>query len=625
MRAFRLACTAALSWTFLAGSASADIDRPDPRAQRRVMPELVAESRGDVWRLEPSGAHDELLAQDDQRRRPGVAPRAAPVEPPADPRAVPPPTAADPSEFLPIPDRWRLIEALGVKERWFDPYNQNTLKGDRPLFDDWFAVISVISDTVFEPRRLPFPVGGQTTARPGSNSSFGRYRSYVVNQNLITSLSVIKGMTAFKPPDYELRFTPVFNVNYAATEERRLLKADPRRGTTRTDGAIGIQEAFFDYHIRNVSDRYDFDSIRFGVQPFSSDYRGFLFQDSQLGVRLFGNRDNNRWQYNVVWFRRAEKDTNSGLNNLGKPVRRDDVFGVNLYRQDLPVFGFTPQLSWFYNRNREAGVEYYDRNGFLQRPAILGDQRGRDYDVHYVGFAGDGHFDRINLTHQFYYATGSQRGNPFIGTRDKVSIGAFMVAVEPSIDFDWIRLRLSGMYASGDRDPTDKRAGGFDAIFENPQFAGADTSYWIRQGIPFIGGGGVGLSGRNALLPALRPSKEEGQSNFINPGLILLGFGADFDITPEFRLSGNVNHLSFANTSSLRYLRNQNRVRQDIGWDVSAAAIYRPGFIQNLVFRLSGAVLLPGQGLKDLFDVRDGPGVGGNFLYSILFNAVLTY
>jgi hypothetical protein len=28
---------------------------------------------------------------------------------------------------LPLPDRWRLIETLGVvKERWFDPYHQNT-------------------------------------------------------------------------------------------------------------------------------------------------------------------------------------------------------------------------------------------------------------------------------------------------------------------------------------------------------------------------------------------------------------------------------------------------------------------------------------------------------------------
>lgn len=36
---------------------------------------------------------------------------------------------------FPIPDRWRLSETLGLahKERFLDPYNQNTYKGDRPL------------------------------------------------------------------------------------------------------------------------------------------------------------------------------------------------------------------------------------------------------------------------------------------------------------------------------------------------------------------------------------------------------------------------------------------------------------------------------------------------------------
>ena len=36
----------------------------------------------------------------------------------------------------------------------------------------------------------------------------------------------------------------------------------------------------------------------------------FPFQDLQLGIRLFGNRDNNLWQYNLAWFRKLEKDTN---------------------------------------------------------------------------------------------------------------------------------------------------------------------------------------------------------------------------------------------------------------------------------------------------------------------------
>jgi hypothetical protein len=90
------------------------------------------------------------------------------------------------------------------------------------------------------------------------------------------------------------------------------------------------------------------------------------------------------------------------------------------------------------------------------------------------------------------------------------------------------------LYASGDGKPFNNTQAGFDAIFENPIFAGADTSYWIRQSIPFAGGGrAVSINGRNGILNSLRSSKEEGQSNFVNPGTVLLGAGADFDITPN--------------------------------------------------------------------------------------------
>jgi hypothetical protein len=47
---------------------------------------------------------------------------------------VRPPPEAFPADQIPLPDRWRIIETLGIaRERWFDPYNQNTYKGDRPI------------------------------------------------------------------------------------------------------------------------------------------------------------------------------------------------------------------------------------------------------------------------------------------------------------------------------------------------------------------------------------------------------------------------------------------------------------------------------------------------------------
>ena len=571
-------------------------------------------------------------ASEDSRRRPAQAPAPRPaaqdrVEPVTDPNAVPPPAPVLPREFLPIPDRWRLLDTLLGPEKLYDPYNTNTIKGDKPVFgEDWFVSLTAISDTIFEPRRVPIPVGNQGTATPGANNTFGRYTQTVFSQSVIASVALIKGNTAFKPPDFELRLTPVVNYNRVKAEEVGALFADPGRGTQRTDGFTGLQEAFVDYHLRNVSDRYDFDSLRVGIQPFSTDFRGFLFQDNQLGVRLFGNRYNNRFQYNAAYFRRIEKETNSGLNDISAPLRNDDIAILNLYGQDLPVLGHTSQITYVLNRNNEGDTQHYDQNGFLVRPATIGDQRGRDYIVNYFGFNGDGHFGRINLTSSIYYALGRDERNQFAGDNKPQDIRAYFGAAEASMDFDWLRVRLSGLHASGDRNPRDRVATGFDAIFENPVFAGADTSYWIRQAMPLIGGGGVTLSPRNGLLPALRSSKDEGQSNFVNPGLNLLGVGTDMDLLPELRLSTNLNRLSFVDTSSLEYLRNQGKIDTAIGWEVSAALIYRPYFTQNVVARLSGAILVPGKGLEALYDTSgNGTQSDGKLLYSVLGNLVLTF
>jgi hypothetical protein len=563
--------------------------------------------------------------QDESRRRPGQVEEPRRDLPPVDPTAVAPPSRVLPRETIPVPDRWRIVESIGVKDNWLDPYNQNTLKGDRPIFDDWFVNLVGISDTVFEPRALPTPVAFQSSDRAGSVDLFGREDQTIFSQNVITSLSVIKGNTAFKPPDIEFRITPVLNYNHVKVEEDRILRIDPRTGTKRGDAHIGVQELFLDYHIRNVSDRFDFDSIRVGIQPLTLDFRGFLFQDQQPGIRLFGTRDNNIWQYNIGWFRRLEKDTNSGLNTFSSKIRDDDLIFANLYHQDFPVVGYTVQGVLAYNRNREGNDKpFYDTNGFLQRPASIGVERPGGYDVYYAGFNGDGHFGRLNLTHSIYAAFGDVATNPYTSftKNEKAKIRAFFAAVEPSIDFSWIRLRGQALYASGDNDPFDNKAKGFDAIFENPQFAGAETSFWIRQPVPLIGGGGVAMSVRNGVLVNLRTSKEHGQSNFINPGTILLGAGADFDVLPEFRISANLNHISMAKTGVIEVLRNQPLTSKSIGWDASVATIYRPTFIQNVVFRASAATLLGGGGFKDLFAVD---GDNGKRFYSVLFNLILTY
>ncbi len=550
-------------------------------------------------------------------------PMGRPLEaiiPAIDPRQVPPPSPLLPRDSLPVPDRWRIMDQLGiVNQRLLDPYNPNTLKGDRPVFgEDWFFNLGLISDTLFEARKLPTPIGAQSTQDPQSDDQFGRGRQSTFAQSLIVSLSLLKGSTSFKPPEIEFRFVPVLNYNVSKVEEVRALRIDPRSGTRRNDNFLGIQEAFVDYEYNIASEQFDFDDVRVGIQPFISDFRGFLFQDQPVGVRFFGTRESNRWQYNLAWFRRIDKDTNSGLNDIGKSLRKDDVFVANLFRQDFLVPGFTLQGTVIHNMNRETADAFLDNNGFQIRPAIFGDVRPHKYNVTYFGASGDGHFGRWNTTASLYYAIGKDDRNPF--SQRSADISAFYGVGEVSRDFDWFRIRGSALYATGDRDPYDNKENGFDAILENPQIAGADTSFWIRQAVPLIGGGGVALSGRNGVLASLRSSKDQGQSNFTNPGVALIGVGADFDVSPQWRVIGNVNQLWFANTTVLSVLRNQGNIDRSLGTDVSAAVQYRPFFTQNIVLNASAAALLPGKGLKQLYDAGSG-----KTQYSILFNVLLTY
>jgi len=553
------------------------------------------------------------------RRRAGE--EAGPFVPtPCNPRALPPPGTAL-VDFTGYPDRWRLVSALGYPEDLANPWQGNNwLKGDRPVFgDDWFASLTGVSDTVVEPRRFPVPVGGPVTEDPGSLDVFGEGEQLVLAETVLLEGVLYKGNTVFMPPEWEFRIIPAFNLNYARAEEAGLLGAPADADTTRRDGSVGLQGLFVDRHLRDVSARYDFDSLRVGIQPFTADFRGFLFQDSPLGIRLFGTRDNNRYQYNLAWFRRLDKDINSGLNAIldrGLPaIRDDDVVVANLYAQDTPVPGFTSQVVAAYNRNREAGDVQYDENGFIQRPASIGIEQGRDYDVFYLGYNGDGHWRRFNLSVSGYAALGDETRSTF--TTGGGDIRAFFLATEASRDFDWIRARASLLYASGDDDPFDDEATGFDAIFENPLFAGADTSFWIRQPVPLIGGGRVGLSGRNGVLNSLRPSKELGQANFSNPGTVLLGIGADLDLSPTLRVSANANELWFADSATVEVARAQGGIDEHIGLDLSVALTWRPLAIQNIVLRLSAAALLPGKGYEQLYQ--------DEMAYSILGNLVLTY
>src|SRR5438874_10675175 len=177
-------------------------------------------------------------------------------------------------------------------------------------------------------------------------------------------------------------------------------------------------------------------------------------------------------------------------------------------------------------------------------------------------------------------------------------INAQFAAVELSYDRDWARFRTSFLWSSGDSNPNNHHACGFDGILDNPNFAGGEFSYWQRQSIRLFG---VNLVNRESLFPNLRSSKTQGQSNFVNPGLTLLNFGADFELTPRCRLVTNANLLWFDETQVLKTFVFQEKIGRSIGTDLSLGVEYRPHLNNNVVINAGAATLMPGQGFRDLY------------------------
>jgi hypothetical protein len=288
-----------------------------------------------------------------------------------------------------------------------------------------------------------------------------------------------------------------------------------------------------------------------------------------------------------------EKDTNSGLNSFA--YRHQQVMIANIYRQDFIKPGYTIQASFHYDKDDPSFQ--YDTDNFLVRPAPIGEVVPHSVRAYYYGLAGDGHFGKLNLTHAFYQVLGHDNFNEIAGRY--VNINAQMAAAELSLDKDWLRYRLSFFYASGDKDPRDGAARGFDTIFDNPNFAGGIFSFWDREGI-MLTPTGVNLVNQNSLVPDLRTSKTEGQANFVNPGLFLYNAGVDADITPKLRGFINLNLLRFAHTDPLELLLFQSNIHAGIGADTGIGFVYRPPLSENMVITSGIDALVPFQGLRDI-------------------------
>jgi hypothetical protein len=538
------------------------------------------------------------------------------------PESLPP--AAD--VFAAVPDRWALHqpeyrrysapgEYVYTKPRWYDPFNRNRFKGDEPIWPSLlgqqvFLNITATSDTTFDARRVPSP-SNVSAANPGSDEFFGRGEQEFVDQTLRFSFDLFHGDTSFKPVEWRVRITSEISITDFNVRELGIVGPDVRSGTNRFDTHVGLQEAFAEIKLHDLGPNYDSVSLRAGIQQFNADFRGFLFVDEQPAVRIFGDLFSDKIEYNAAYFQFLEKNTNSGLNTFER--RHQQVALGNVHLQDFFFPGYTAEFvaAW----NKDDATIHYDDNGFLVRPAPIGNVINQNpgagpiphaIRVGYFGWLGSGHIHRFNITHAFYQAVGEDTFNPIAGR--PVTVNAQLAAAEISYDRDWVRYRVSAFYTSGDANPRDSRARGFDSILDLDSFAGGLFSFWNREGFRLTGSG-VLLTTPGSLIPSMRSSKDEGQANFVNPGIFLANAGADFDITPKLKGFANVNFLRFERTEPLEFVLFQAPIRHTIGVDYGAGVVYRPPLSENIVLTGGTAMLTPGDGFRDIY--------GGKTLFSL--------
>jgi hypothetical protein len=526
------------------------------------------------------------------------------------PSGVLPRDQQDDPHFVPLEDRWRVgfpewnrytdgttadADAPYQLGHWWDPFNENVLKGDYPILgQNTFFVLTATSQTIYEPRQTPIATTPfESTANPYSAQFFGRPNQNLFDQLISTSFELFHGDAAFRPVDWRIKITPEFNFNYINFDELAHVNPNVLDGTARPRTYLALNEWFAEAKLADLSPNYDFVSIRAGSQPFLSDFRGFIFSDINRAVRIFGNLDSNREQFNLIYFRQLEKDTDSALNTFHD--RHQQVLIGNFFVQDFVYPGYTSE--WSVHYNHDDPTFRFDTNSFLVRPDPVGVFTPHTLDVIYLGWTGDGHINQFNVDNALYFAFGRDSLNP-IANRGQ-DICAEMAALELSYDRDWMRFRVSGLYSSGDDNPRNGHATGFDSIQNDPNFAGSEFSYLGRQAISLFG---VNLFNRESLIPDLRSSKIEGQSNFVNPGLILLNAGVDFDITPKLRLITNLNFNWFDSVAVLRQFTFQQHIDNFIGIDLSMGIEYRPFLNNNVIIKAGVASLIPGEGFQELYD-----------------------
>ena len=317
-----------------------------------------------------------------------------------------------------VRDRWRVSfpeydrygSAAGGRDipfkrgKWYDPYSQNLLKGDYPIFGNkFFMILSAVDSVGVEQRRTPIP-SNINSARPGSAEFFGKPEVLGIGHTLQFSFEMFHGDTTFRPRNWAIKISPTLSLpNYVRTREVGVVNVDPRRGTNRTDWHLSFEDAFAEVKLEDLNANFDF-----GLHPRG--HPAFRLRLSRLHLH--------RQQPRRAGLRRVRQQplpvqprlllaVGEGYQQRAQPLRHAPP--ERLHLQHLPAGlhqegPHRPDHLRLQRRPPRASSSTATASSSAPRSSATPARTPSRWAT--SGVNTDGHMGRINLTTSYYFANG---------------------------------------------------------------------------------------------------------------------------------------------------------------------------------------------------------------------------
>ena len=397
--------------------------------------------------------------------------------------------------------------------------NQNKLKGDYPVFGKrTFFNFTGVSDTLLEGRNLPVAERRQHRAAAAASSSSAAAASTCRSRRSRTSFDLFRGDTVFRPD--RLARPLRAGLQRATSSTCRSTTASTPTCAARTRASI-TTSACRSSSSRRSSSTSAITTTSCRSAPASRSSRRTSAASWRCSKRpasaCSARCESSRIEYNAAVFDMLEKDTNSGFNEMNR--RHQQIYIANVYVQDFLTPGYTAVVQLpRQRRSRRAALRHERVPGAAGADRRHRHQRGRR--PYYLGEVG-------------------QRPPRPLEREPRVLPGARPREQQPdrraaasTSTRRWARWSCrSTRTGCGSRGPRSSpratairpttRGTASTRSSTSRSFAGGPFSLWNRQGLR-LAQTGTGLKSPVSLLPTLRTNKDEGQPNFVNPGIFIL-------------------------------------------------------------------------------------------------------